>query len=76
MVNPVKLESILIDNHNNDYQERKLIIDNQEIRMVSSIELLDIALGPKSNSNQHITQPVFLRSKSTTETPEQCVNTG
>ena len=76
MVNPGKLEAILIDNHNNDYQERKLIIDNQEIRMVSSIELLDIALGTKSNSNQHITQPVFTCSKSTTETPEQCVNTG
>ena len=44
--------------------------------MASPMELLDIALDDKSDSNQHITQPVFTCSNSTIETPEQCVNTG
>ena len=70
----MKSSLLIIDN--NGYQERKLIIDNQEIRMASPMELLDIALDDKSDSNQHITQPVFTCSNSTIETPEQCVNTG
>ena len=45
IVNPVKLEAIIIDNHKDRYQERKVIFDNQEIRMVLAMEPWDITLG-------------------------------
>ena len=44
------MKSSLLIINNNGYQERKLIIDNQEIRMASPMELLDIALDDKSDS--------------------------
>ena len=54
MVNPDKFQVIIIDKKKGDHTNENEIIDNKQIKTVTSVELLGIQLDDKLNFNPHI----------------------
>ena len=54
MVNPDKFQVIIIDKKKGDHTNENVVIDNKQIKTVSSIELLEIQLDDKLNCSPHI----------------------
>ena len=54
IVNPGKFHTILIDKIKSDHTNQCIIVDNQNIKLVSSVELLGIKIGDELNFNLHI----------------------
>ena len=54
MVNPDKFQVIIIDKKKGDHTNENVVIDNKQIKTVSSVELLGIQLDDKLNFSTHI----------------------
>ena len=54
IVNPDKSQVILLDKRKSDYINQHIVVDNQNIKVVSSAELLEIRIDNKLNFNLHI----------------------
>ena len=54
IVNPDKIQAILIDKRKGDHTNQRIVVDNQNIKVVSSVELLGIQIDDKLNFNLHI----------------------
>ena len=54
IVNPDKFQAILLDKRKDDHTNQRLIVDNQKLKVVSSVELLGIQIDDKLNFNLHI----------------------
>ena len=54
IVNPDKFQVIIIDKKKGDHTNENVVIDNKQIKTVSSVELLGIQLDDKFNCSPHI----------------------
>ena len=54
IVNPDKFQAIFLDKRKSDHTNKRIVVDNQNIKVVSSVELLGIQIGDKLNFNLHI----------------------
>ena len=54
IVNPDKFQVIIIDKKKGDHTNENVVIDNKQIKTVSSVELLGIQLDDKLNFSTHI----------------------
>ena len=54
MVNPDKFQAILLDKRKGDHTNQRIVVDNQNLKVVSSVELLGIHIDDKLNFNMHI----------------------
>ena len=54
IVNPDKFQAILFDKRKSDHKNQRIVVDNQNIKVVSSVELLQIQIDYKLNFNLHI----------------------
>ena len=54
IVNPDKFQVIITDKKKGDHTNENIVIDNKQIKIVPSVELLGIQLDDKLNFNQHI----------------------
>ena len=54
IVNPGKFHTILIDKIKSDHTNQCIIVDNQNIKLVSSVELLAIKIDDELNIDLHI----------------------
>ena len=54
IVNPDKFQAILLDKRKSDHTNQRIAVDNQNIKVVSSVELLKIQIDDKLNFNLHI----------------------
>ena len=54
IVNPDKFQVIIIDKKKGDHTNENVVIDNKQIKTVSSIELLEIQLDDKLNCSPYI----------------------
>ena len=54
IVNPDKFQAILIDKRKSDHTNHGIVVDNRNIKVVSSVELLGIQVDDKLNFNLHI----------------------
>ena len=54
IVNPDKFQVIIIDKKKGDHTNENVVIDNKQIKTVSSVELLGIQLDDKLNFSPHI----------------------
>ena len=49
-----KFPAILLGNRKNDHTNQLIVVDNQNIKVVSSVELFGIQIDDKLNFNLHI----------------------
>ena len=54
IVNPHKFQVIIIDKKKGDHTNENVVIDNKQIKTVSSVELLGIQLDDKLNCSPHM----------------------
>ena len=54
IVNPDKFQVIIIDKKKGDHTNENVVIDNKQIKTVSSVELLGIQLDDKLNCSPHM----------------------
>ena len=54
IVNPDKFQAILLDKRKSGHTNQRIVVDNQYIKVVSSVELLGIQIDDKLNFNLHI----------------------
>ena len=54
IVNPDKFQAILLDKIKSDHTNQCIIVDNQNTKVVSSVQLLRIQTGDELNFNFHI----------------------
>ena len=54
IVNPDKFQAILLDKRKSDHTNQHIVVDSQNIKVVSSVELLGIQIDDKLNFNLHI----------------------
>ena len=54
IVNPDKFQAILLDKRKSDHTYQRIVVNNQNLKVVSSVELLGIKIGDKLNCNLHI----------------------
>ena len=54
IVNPDKFQAILLDKRKGDHTNQRIVVDNQNSKLVSSVELLGIQIDDKLNFNLHI----------------------
>ena len=54
IVNPDKFQAILLEKRKRDHTNQRIVVDNQIIKMVSSVELLRIQIDDKLNFNLRI----------------------
>ena len=54
MVNPDKFQAIILDKRKSDNTNQRITVDNQQIKVMSSVKLLGLQLDDKLNFNQHI----------------------
>ena len=54
IVNPDKFQAILLDKRKGDHTNQRIVVDNQNLKVVSSVELLGIQNDDKLNFNLHI----------------------
>ena len=53
IVNPDKFQAILLDKRRSDRTNQRIVVDNQNVKVVSSAELLGIQIDDKLNFNLH-----------------------
>ena len=53
-IKPDKFPAILLGNRKNDHTNQLIVVDNQNIKVVSSVELFGIQIDDKLNFNLHI----------------------
>ena len=53
-IKPDKFPAILLGNRKNDHTNQLIVVDNQNIKVVSSVELFGIQFDEKLNFNLHI----------------------
>ena len=54
VVNPDKFQAIILDKRKKDHTDEHITVDNQQIKVVSSVKLLGLQLDDKLNFNLHI----------------------
>ena len=54
IVNPDKFQAILLDKRKSDHKNQRIAVENQIIKVLSSVELLGIRIDDKLNFNLHI----------------------
>ena len=54
IINPDKFQAILLDKRKSDHTNEIILVDDQNIKVVSSVELLGIQIDDKLNFNLHI----------------------
>ena len=54
IVNPDKFQAILLDKRKSGHTNQRIVVDNQYIKVVSSVELLGIQIDDKLEFNLHI----------------------
>ena len=54
IVNPDKFQAIILDKLKRDHTDECITVDNQQIKVVSSVKLLGLQLDDKLNFNLHI----------------------
>ena len=54
VVNPDKFQAIILNKRKRDYTDESITVDNQQIKVVSSVKLLGLQLDDKLNFNLHI----------------------
>ena len=54
VVKPDKFQAIILDKRKRDHTDEHIIVDNQQIKVVSSVKLLGLQLDDKLNFNLHI----------------------
>ena len=54
IVNPDKFQAILLDKRKSDHTNQRIVVDNQNIKVVSSVELLEIRVDDELSFNLHI----------------------
>ena len=54
IVNPDKLEAILLEKRKSDHTNQRIVVNNQHLKVVSSVELLGIQIDDQLNFNLHI----------------------
>ena len=54
VVNPDKFQAIIFDKRKIDNIDERITVDNQQIKVVSSVKLLAVQLDDKLNFNLHI----------------------
>ena len=54
VVNPDKFQAIILDKWKRDHTNEHITVDNQQIKVVSSVKLLGLQLNEKLNFNLHI----------------------
>ena len=54
IVNPDKFQAILLDKRKSDHTNQRIVVDSQNINVVSSVELLGVQIDDKLNFNLHI----------------------
>ena len=54
IVNPDKFQAISLDKRKSGHTNQRIVVDNQYIKVVSSVELLGIQIDDKLNFNLHI----------------------
>ena len=54
IVNPDKFQAILLDKRKSGHTNQRIVVDNQYIKVVSSVELLGIQIDDKLNLNLHV----------------------
>ena len=54
IVNPDKFQAILLDKRKSDHKNQRIVVENQNIKVLSSVELLGIRIDDKLNFNLHI----------------------
>ena len=54
IVNPDKFQAILLDKRKGDHTNQRVVVDNQNLKVVSSVELLGIQIDDKLDFNLHI----------------------
>ena len=53
LVNPDKFQAIILDKRKRNHIDERITLDNQQIKVVSSVKLLGLPLGDKLNFNLH-----------------------
>ena len=53
-MNPDKFQAIILDKRKRDHTDEHITVDNQQIKVVSSVKLLGLQLDDKLNFNLHI----------------------
>ena len=56
VVNPDKFQAIILDKRKSDHTDELITVDNQQIKVVSSMKLLVSQLDGKLNFNPHISK--------------------
>ena len=54
IVNPDKFQAILLDKRKSGHTNQRIVVENQYIKVVSSVELLGIQIDDKLNLNLHL----------------------
>ena len=54
VVNPDKFQAVTLDKRKRDHTDEHITVDNQQIKVVSSVKLLGLQLDDKLNFNLHI----------------------
>ena len=54
VVNPDKLQAIILDKRKSDQTNERITVDNQKIKVASSVKCLGLQLDKKLNFNLHI----------------------
>ena len=54
VVNPDKFQAIILDKWKRDHTNEHITVDNQQMKVVSSVKLLGLQLNEKLNFNLHI----------------------
>ena len=54
VVNPDNFQAIILDKRKRDHTDEHITVDNQQIKVVSSVKLLGLQLDKKLNFNLHI----------------------
>ena len=54
VVNPDKFQAIILHKRKRDYTDERITVDNQQIKVVSSMKLIRLQLDDKLNFNLHI----------------------
>ena len=54
VVNADRFQEIMLDKRKRDHTDERITVDNQQIKVVLSVKLLDLQLDDKLNFNLHI----------------------
>ena len=54
VVNPDKFQATILHKRKRDYTDERITVDNQQIKVVSSMKLISLQLDDKLNFNLHI----------------------